>query len=140
MSERSQDGRGVGRCEVHTALSTGVSGTYLQMQRIPQSTSRELAAGPDHWKGNTHGLGAGGQRLKSNPRMSTAADCRETVQGDRRKEAAVGTAFRRNAGQPCRQGATAESCTEGACSLSLPAWQGQQPTNADRLQTGWPFE
>ena len=45
--------------------------------------------------------------------MSTAADCREMVQGDRREETAVGNAFRRNARQPCRQGATAESCTEG---------------------------
>ena len=31
--------------------------------------------------------------MKSNPRMRTAADCREMVQGDRREETAVGNAF-----------------------------------------------
>lgn len=83
------------------------------MQRTLQSTSQELAAVPAHWRGDTHGLGAGGQRLKSNPGMRTAADCRETVQGARREGTAVGNAFRRKARQPWRQGATAESITEG---------------------------
>ena len=46
--------------------------------------------------------------------MRAAVDCEETDQGDVRVETVVGNACGGKAGQPWKQGDTAESCVEGA--------------------------
>ena len=49
----------------------------------------------------------------SNPRARAAVDCRETDQGDVRKEIVVGKCLWRKARQPWKQGDNVESCVGG---------------------------
>ena len=69
----------------------------------------------------------------SNPRERAAVDCGKTDQRDVRKEIVVGKHLWRKAGQPWKQGDTAESRIGGGAVTiaSLPTHQHQQLNNRE---------
>ena len=74
----------------------------------------------------------------SNPRERAAVDCGKTDQRDVRKEIVVGKHLWRKAGQPWKQGDTAESRIGGGAITTAPL--SPQPASAAEQQRGWPVK